>query len=103
MSTCKMLSQTLEAPSYRKLVLLMLHFTGHKKHLSLDTSYFNLSKGNDPVEMLKNFYKKATLFSAIDGSSNLIGGILDMLTWQAGFTITQDILVDTEVSDGFVT
>ena len=76
----------------------MLHFTDRKEHLSLDTSDFNKSKRNDPVEILRNIYKNTTMYPAPDSSSKLIGGFLDMFTWQAWFIIINELLVNTQVS-----
>ena len=102
-SICKMLSQPLNETQFWKLVRLMSHFTDLKVHLSLDISDINQSKGNKLVEMLKNLYKKTTLFSAIGGSSKLIDDFLDMFSWQARFTLIEELLVNTEASDGFAT
>ena len=79
----------------------MLHFTDRKENLSLNISDFDRVKENGAViitEMLKNIYNlEASLYVAIDGFSKLSEGFLDMFTWQARFTIIQELIVNTEM------
>ena len=84
----------------------MLHFADRKEKLRLNISDFDRVKGIGAViirVMLKNIYDNTPLYFALDGLSKLIGGFLDMISWQTRFRIIQELLFNTEVSFEFAT